>query len=248
MGIILYLLSPRLDSDATGRGITTLMLLLIFVCFLRAVLEMSFTRSPWRRISAVLGVAVLTGWFGWEVWPRTITVSPADVVFSLANETYSFRVTNRSYEDVYRVNLTYTLAGRSPSVYDFAIDTPTRKAMDGSKDIEQHVADTLGFMCPSGKPFIWLAILRLTPHETREIKITSLKAGSGTRLSARPGSFSSKPEPIVRDGASNKIAARVMADNSCADLRSFGFRGEEKGMHWFTPEESRLYTDLPFKQ
>jgi hypothetical protein len=174
VGIALVLIASKLSADNTGRVITVLLLLAMSALVWLAVWKIRWFHVRKLRLwIGLITVASSSAALGCWVWPYTLAISPRRVGFSLFvpgvvnSETFTFRVLNRSDEDVYVAEFDFIIDDLSASVRDFEIGIPkaSRKPYGEGGPGAEHFADTRGILCrdPSQRPLYILSILRLTP-------------------------------------------------------------------------------------
>jgi hypothetical protein len=244
MALVLFLLAPQLSADNTGRVVTVVVSVALFACSIHPTLHSPWLRSNISRRIVLCFVATGIAAFGWVLWPYSLNVSPSNVMFAntvppamFSGQTYSFRFTNRSDEDLYAAQLKFRIHSQTLSGKDFLINIPTasRKAY-GEGGIEaQRFADIQGLLCRDSdqRPVFSIFASHLAPHESREITITDGRAGSA-KVGATTGFFSTAPQLINVNG--NLVSAPFRSDEALSDCQSFGFlvdaHGPE-GMYWF---------------
>jgi len=181
--------------------------------------------------------------FGWFVWPSLIDISPKRVVFSNdpmlpsgGHETYTFRLINKSDDDIYLAQFKFRVENHKISGRDFTMNIPpsSRKAF-AEHGSAKKFTDTVGFLCRDADnlPIFSLTVFHLLPHESREVTITAKRAENATML-ASTGFVSTNPEPLnVTD---NGAVSRFAMDESVSDCRQFMFFVDEhdyQGMFYF---------------
>jgi hypothetical protein len=127
---------------------------------------------------------------------------------------------------------------------DFLINIPTasRKASGEGGIGAQHFTDIQGFLCLDSyrRPVFSIFVFHLAPHESREITITSERAGS-VKVGATTGFFSTAPQPLNVNG--NLVSAPLRSDEALSDCQPFGFLADphqHEGMYWLNHEGGRL--------
>jgi hypothetical protein len=250
MALVLFLLAPQLSADNTGRVVTVVVSVAIFACSIHPTLHSPWLRSNISRRIVLCFVATGIAAFGWVLWPYSLNVSPSNVTFANAvpamfsGQTYSFRFTNRSDEDLYAAQLKFRIHSQTLSGKDFLINIPTasRKAYGEGGIGAQHFADIQGLLCHDSdqRPVFSIFVFHLAPHESREITITNCREGSA-KVGATTGFFSTAPQPINVNG--NLALAPFRSDEALSDCQSFGFlvdaHGHE-GMYWFNHGGGKL--------
>jgi hypothetical protein len=212
MALVLFLLAPQLSADNTGRVVTMVVSAAIFACSIHPTLH-----SPWlhsnvsRRIVLCFGATGIAA-FGWVLWPYSLNVKPSNVMFvntapaMFSGQTYSFRFTNRSDEDLYAPQLKFRIHSQRLSGKDFVINIPTasRKAYGDRRIGAQHFADIQGVLCHDSyqRPVFSIFVFHLAPHESREITITNGRATGSAKVGATTGFFSRDPQPCLLNGLS----------------------------------------------
>ena len=247
MALVLFLLAPQLSADNTGRMVTVVTSVAIFACSIHPALHSPWLRSSISRRIVLCFVAVGVAALGWILWPYSLNVSPTNVRFATrgaAGQTYSFRFTNRSDEDLYASQLKFRIHSRALSGKDFLINIPTasRKAYGEGVVGAQRFADIQGLLCHDSyqRPVFSIFVFHLAPHESREITITNGRAGSA-KVGATTGFFSTTPQPLNVNG--NVHSTPFRSDEALSDCQSFGFlvdAHEHEGMYWFNHEGGKL--------
>jgi hypothetical protein len=167
--IALLLIAPKLSADITGRWATGLLLLSMFVVFALALWNLHWFHS--RKILVCIGivvVAALTSALGLWVWPSTLEATPKRVSFEafiphvVPNERYSFRLLNRSDDDVYAAEFDFIVDDPNAFVRDFTIDVPkdSRKPSGEGGAGAEHFVDIVGLACrdlPKHRPLFRLS-------------------------------------------------------------------------------------------
>jgi hypothetical protein len=155
MALVLFLWAPQLSADNTGRVVTVVVSVAIFACSIRPTLHSPWLRSNISRRIVLCFVATGIAAFGWVLWPYSLNVRPSNVMFAntapamFSGQTYSFRFTNRSDQDLYAPQLKFRVHSQTLSGEDFLIDIPTasRKAYSEDGIGAQHLADIQGLLC-----------------------------------------------------------------------------------------------------
>jgi len=244
MALVLFLLAPQLSADNTGRAVTMVIAVAVFACCIHPTLHSPWLHSKISRRIVLCFVAVGIAAFGWILWPYSLNVSPTNVRFAnagaAAGQTYGFRFTNRSDQDLYAAQLKFRVHSRALSGKDFLINIPaaSRRAYGGGVAGAQRFSDIQGLLCHDSyqRPVFSIFVLHLVPHESREITITNVRAGSA-KVGATTGFFSTSPEPLYVKG--NVDSTPLRSDEALSDCRSFGFlvdAPEHEGMYWFNHE------------
>jgi hypothetical protein len=245
MALVLFVLAPQLRADNTGRAVTMVIAVAIFVCSIHPTLHSPWLHSKISRVTVLCFVAVGTAAFGWILWPYSLNVSPTNVRFAnrgVAGQTYSFRFTNRSDKDLYVAQLKLRIHSRTLSGKDFLLNIPSASHKAYGEGGTQRFADIQGFLCHDSyqRPVFSIFVFHLAPHESREITITNRRAGSA-KVGATPGFFSTTPQPLKVNG--NVDSTRFRSDEALSDCQSFGFlmdAHEHQGMYWFNQEGGKL--------
>ena len=250
MALVLFLLAPQLSADNTGRVVTVVVSVAIFACSIHPTLHSPLLHSNISRRIILCFDAIGIAAFGCVLWPYSLSVIPSKVMFAnpvpamFSSQTYSFRFTNRSDEDLYASQLKFRIHSQTLSGKDFLIGIPTaRRKANGEGGIgAQHFADIQGLLCHDSykRPVFSIFVFHLAPHESREITITNSRAGSA-KVGATTGSFSTDPQPLNVNG--NSGSASFRSDEALSDCQSFGFlvdAHEHEGMYWFNQEGGKL--------
>jgi len=244
MAVALFLVAPGLSANNTGRAVTVVLTVAIFACSVHPTLHSSWLHSHISRGIVLSFVAAGIALFGWVLWPYSLSVSPSNVRFrdtaSSSGQTYSFRITNRSDQDLYDSQLKFRIHSQALSGKDFLINIPTadRRAYAGGGTGARRFADIHGLLCRDSyrRPLFSLFVFRLAPHESREITITNSRVGSA-KVGATTGFFSTSPQPLNVNG--NSASASFRSDEPLSDCQPFGFlldAPEHEGMYWFNHE------------
>src|ERR1035437_2877314 len=182
-----------------------------------------------------------------DTLPYSLNVRPTNVRFAnrgAAGQTYSFRFTNRSDKDLYASQLKFRIHSRTLAGKDFLINIPaaSRKAYGEGAVGAQRFVDIQGLLCHGSyqRPVFSISVFHLSPHESREITITNVRAGIA-KVGATTGFFSTPPQPLDVNG--NASSTPFRSDEALSDCQSFGFlvdAHEHEGMYWFDREGGKL--------
>jgi hypothetical protein len=241
VAVALLLITPRLAADTTGRVSTAVLLLIMFAALVYGLSE----RIAFRTISfwlIVVALGLVEIWFGSFVWPYTLVVSPSIVKFPSMfsggplskDPVYTFRVTNRSDEDIYAAEVDFK-ADKIGVANDLHLDLPrdSRKPLGDSGGGAQHFVDVTGLLCKDYdlRPLFILSFYKLNPHESREISISYSKHDV-VSVSAETGFYTSEPQVKIMDG--DKAAQPFRWDHSIGPggCRVFGFLVDQQGPSW----------------
>jgi hypothetical protein len=158
---------------------------------------------------AILIVAVsfsASAVYGWLFWPApvsqipAVTISPVTVSFKseFANENYIFTLRSHSDNDLYEVQFKFRIESNSLKASDFSLEIPA-----GSRPpiIEGSVfSDISGVLCEDikSRPVMLMSVYRLRPHESREISLTRIAAGTAV-VSCEVSHFTPQPQPRIAE-------------------------------------------------
>lgn len=218
------------------------MLLLGIYPALHVADQVLILNNKFRARALAIGVWVcMIAVFGVYVWPPIIAVSPNCVSFEIISSTntevYTFRLMNKSDDDVYVAEFDFIVEEPKVVPDDLVLDVPkaSRKSI---ADYRGGVyVDMIGFLCrdTSNRPAYVISVNRLSPHETREITITS-KAKAKFYVKAKTGFFSAEPMPssinAKGEGSYLRFNGIQIDRKGCIP---FGFLMDDsrRGMYWF---------------
>ena len=208
-----------------------------------------------QRILVAVAITITLGFVAFRRWPSiwrpTLAVSPHAVYFGSTamgasiNETYAFRMMNKSDEEVYVAEFDFTVNDLSASGQNFVLNIPkdSRKAYAEGGIMAQKFVDTIGFLCknPERHLLYVVSIQRLAPHESREITIAHIKP-TKVALSATTGFFSKEPQPVSPNENEVSTAFRFSTPTDGRGCRPFGFvvdEREHQGMYWFNNKDGK---------
>ena len=240
LAVALFLLAPQLSADTTGRVVTAALSVAIFACSVHPILHSPGLRNKVSRRVVLCFDAAGIAALGCIFWPYSLNINPTNVRFAStipAGQTYSFRFSNRSDKDLYVSQLKFRVHSQMLSGKDFLIDISpaSRKRYRAVDTGSQRFADIQGLLCHDSfqRSLFSIYVSHLAPHESRDITITNLRAGSA-KIGATTGFFTTSPPPFSASG--NFVSVRPGSDEALSDCQPFGFlvdTQEHEGMYWF---------------
>jgi|ERR1043166_5172503 hypothetical protein len=151
----------------------------------------------WARAGAVsLIVWAVWAWWIWIVTAPVLIVTPAKVTYSepFAGGFYTFKINNRSDDDLYIVGCILRIESPNLTENDFYLSLPqsSRKSIVGNSE----QADVSAFRMRDGNnvPGLYVRIYRLAAHDNREIQVGRLKVAPAA-VSAMIDFFTTEPQP-----------------------------------------------------
>jgi hypothetical protein len=117
---------------------------------------------------------------------KAVTIKPYQVTFGVSNpgspttlsDTYLFRISNNSDDDVYAVSFKLRVHSKSLSTENFKFDVPksSQKPIDENDPNASKFGDIGGMDCTDmeGRPVFFRVIMHLAPHESREVTLTHI--------------------------------------------------------------------------
>jgi hypothetical protein len=151
---------------------------------------------------------------------KPVTIKPSQVTFGVSSsstptplsDTYMFRISNNSDDDVYAVSFKLRGHSESLSTENFKFDLPksSQKPIDENDRNASKFGDIGGMDCTDihGHPVFFRFILHLAPRESREVTLTHINP----RRRVQP--LRGLPEKITLPGTSEKGMIIVSAELS----------------------------------
>ena len=172
-------------------------LVVVFLVGIQAA-RYGYVDRPGRRILALilLGHALAIALFGWWVWPR-ITISPSKLSFAgYQNETFSFSIRNGRADDVYDVQIPFSIG------YNKHLDDKFSAKVTSNGDPPQRIYDDYNYcygkgpdvhkVLPNEREVLIVRIRHLAPFQGGSFSITYT---GGEKVEAKSGTPSFLAEP-----------------------------------------------------
>jgi hypothetical protein len=172
---------------------------------------------------------------------RVLVVTPTQVIFgnissrqqNILNDQYTFTIENQRGFYLYAVMVKLRVYSSDASVNDFSLEVPKSswKPIDENDPVGSEFADMGGLNCTdsSNRLVFWRYILRLGPHESRQVIMTHINTREshptggvlpnhigvpdirdGIQVRAETPTFSTKELPIYKRG--NTIGSPIFFD------------------------------------
>jgi hypothetical protein len=190
------------------------------VVLLSLVVLKSLARMFWTATFAIICAFALTYCYGYlcptaSVNPAQVSYGPVSKASNGFSQTRTFRVQNKTDEDIYAVVIKLRASGLS--LGDFRYDVPKSSEVSLSDDPQlKRMGDIGGVDCTDlkGRP-VWVRIIsHLSPHDSREMTLTQLDK----EAERNPSVGASAPEySIPKSSGGVVVDAKVIGFNRAAD-------------------------------